>query len=78
MNRRLTPMMETCLRAMARAGLEHRAIGWVPSNGEAGCWNSHTTLWLKRIGYASIIGHRARIEPAGRWAIAGADQVEFV
>ena len=80
MNRRLTILKESCLRAMARGMLERHADGWRPVDGRPGSWNTHTVTWLAQIGYCRIIPQTARplakILAAGKGALACIDGVE--
>ncbi len=73
---RLTPMMETCLRAMARGELIRGADGWRSSLGLDGVWNSHTVGYLRRRGFCFVRGEkRAVIAGPGRMAIGEIDGV---
>lgn len=81
MNRRLNPMMEQCLRAMARSSLEQGPDGWIPVDGRPGCWNTHTVKWLDRVGYCRVVTQTrrplAKITTPGRIAVGQIDMVEY-
>jgi hypothetical protein len=74
MSSRLTPLMETALRAMTRGELHWTVgIGWRSSIGIEGIWNAHTIKWLAGHGYCRLQGARASITTEGRNALAGVE-----
>lgn len=63
---RLTPLRESCLRALDRGSLKWTEQGWVPINGDPGCWNSLTLYLLERAKLAQRGRARSDITADGR------------